>query len=322
MPYQQLSERDRDREGTCETPMEKTKFGKTDLQVSRLGVGLSEIGHNYARNADERAEEVLNVALDSGVNFLDTAACYGNTEQLIGRKIANRRDEIVLSTKAGHVTGEYSGQPWTARTIRDSIERSLMRMHTDHIDIVHLHSCSLEILKEGEVIRALQDAKQAGKTRYIGYSGDNESAHWAVESGLFDSLQTSFNLVDQRARTSQLFSQARKQGMGIIAKRPIANTAWGADRTPSTYASEYYRRARIMSEPGPVPDAPDDPTLLAFGFVLAHPVIDTAIVGTSDPDHMRKNLEWFYNDLPIDAAAVDELHQRFEQFGADWPQEG
>ncbi len=110
--------------------------------------------------------------------------------------------------------------------------------------------------------------------------------------------------------------------MGVIVKRPIANAAWGADKAPSRYADEYYRRARLMSEPGPLPDAPDDPVLLALGFVLAHGTVDTAIVGTSNPDHMRKNIEWFYNELPIDEEAVRVLHQRFDELGANWPQEG
>jgi len=302
--------------------MEKTKFGNTNLLVSRLGVGMSELGYEQSQETDTRAKEILNFALDSGINFLDTAACYGNGEELIGKSIANRRDEFVLSTKAGHLAGGYSGQAWTAQTVRDSIERSLKRINTDYLDIVHLHSCSVKVLERGDVIQALQDAKRAGKTRYIGYSGDNKSAEWAVESGLFDSLQTSFNLVDQKARQTELLSRAKEGGMGIIAKRPIANAAWGANGTPSSYAREYYQRARTMSEPGPVPDEPDDPIQLALGFVLAHDEVDTAIVGTSDLGHMRENIEWFYNHPELDDETIDELHQRFEIFGSDWSQEG
>ncbi len=301
--------------------MEKRKFGKTELEVSRLGVGLSEIGHRLTLAQEEKAGRVLNTALDNGINFLDTAACYGISEELIGRTVAGRRDEFVLSTKAGHVAGDYAGQSWTAQTVRDSIERSLTRMNTDHLDVVHLHSCGVDVLERGDVIRALQDAKKAGKTRYIGYSGDNESARWAVESGLFDSLQTSFNLVDQQARF-ELFALAREQGMGIIAKRPIANAAWGAERSPSGYASEYFRRAQIMAGEGPIPGAPENRILLAIGFTLAHDAVDTAIVGTSDPEHMRANIRWLEEELPLAAEAVRELERRFEELGADWSQEG
>ncbi|MGD8403515.1 MAG: aldo/keto reductase [Anaerolineales bacterium] len=302
--------------------MEKTNFGKTDLMVSRLGVGMSELGHEHSQDNSTRAKEILNFALDSGINFLDTAACYGNGEELIGRTISDRRDEFVLSTKAGHLSEGYSGHAWTAQTVRDSIERSLKRMDTDHVDIVHLHSCSIRILEEGDVIRTLQDAKKAGKTRYIGYSGDNEAAEWAVESDLFDSLQTSFNLVDQKAYQTKLLSRAKEKGLGIIAKRPIANAVWDTKGSPSSYAREYYQRARIMSDPGPVPDEPRDSIQLALGFVLAHDEVDTAIVGTSDPQHMRENIEWFYNHPQLDDKTIVELHQRFEKFGSDWTQEG
>jgi aryl-alcohol dehydrogenase-like predicted oxidoreductase len=300
--------------------METKKLGDTGLIVSRLGVGLAEMGRlNLGEVAT--AAEVLNLALDNAINFLDTAACYGNSEELVGRAVAARRDEFVLSTKAGHAAGDYGGPSWTAETVRVSIERSLRRLRSEHLDIVHLHSCSVAVLERGDVIQALQDAKQAGKTRYIGYSGDNEAAVWAVDSGLFDTLQTSFNLVDQQART-RLFARAEEQGMGLIAKRPIANAAWGVEASPSGYAAEYYRRARAMTAEGPIPGAPDDPILLALGFVLAHEAVDTAIVGTSDPEHMEANIRLIEEELPIAEEVVKELHRRFAELGEDWSQEG
>lgn len=298
--------------------MESRKLGRTDLEVSRLGIGLAEIGHDLTMAEVSVASEVLNTALDNGVNFLDTSACYGISEELIGRTIAHRRDEYVLATKAGHVTGGYQGQAWSAETITDSIDRSLTRMKTDYLDLVQLHSCDLEVLERGEVIQALQDAREAGKTRYIGYSGDNEPAIWAVESGIFDTLATSFNLVDQRALNDLL---PRAEGMGIIAKRPLANAVWGASRSPSTYASTYFSRAQEMEALGPIPAAPDDSILLALGFVLAHGAVDTAITGTSNPDHLRSNIEIVENALPISQEAVDALHRRFEELGRDWDQQ-
>lgn len=78
--------------------MEKTKFGNTNLLVSRFGVGMSELGYEQSQKTEAHAKEILSYALDSGINFLDTAACYGNGEELIGKSIANRRDEFVLST--------------------------------------------------------------------------------------------------------------------------------------------------------------------------------------------------------------------------------
>ncbi len=300
--------------------MDVRQLGRTELRVSRLGAGLAEIGFGLTLADVDVAGEILNAALDAGINFLDTAACYGVSEELIGRTVAHRRDEYVLATKCGHVAGDYQGEPWTAETVTHSIERSLRRLRTDYLDLVQLHSCDVDVLERGEVITALQDAQKAGKTRYIGYSGDNEAAAWAVESGLFQTLQTSFNLVDQRARTL-LFPKAREQGMGIIVKRPLANAVWRARRSPSAYADEYFRRAQILAQDGPLPNEPEDPILLALGFTLAHPEVDTAIVGTRNPVHMRANIRLVEEALPIDPATVEELHRRFQRYGQEWRQE-
>ena len=174
--------------------MERVPLGQTGLLVSRLGVGLSEIGLQLSFNDEPEVNRLLNTALDLGANFLDTSACYGLSEELVGRTIAHRREEFVLATKCGHVTGGYLGKPWSARTIADSIDRSLRRLQTDRLDLVQLHSCGETVLKRGAAVRALVKAKEAGKTCFIGYSGDNETAAWAVDSGIFDTLQTSFSL--------------------------------------------------------------------------------------------------------------------------------
>jgi aryl-alcohol dehydrogenase-like predicted oxidoreductase len=299
--------------------MEMRTLGNTDLRVSRLGAGLSEIGYELTLADEAEAARVLNAALDGGIRFLDTSACYGVSEELVGRTVAHRRDEFVLATKCGHVAGGYAGREWAAETIRDSIERSLARLRTDHLDLVQLHSCGIDVLERGEAIQALLDARQAGKTRYVGYSGDNEAAQWAIESGVFDTLQTSFNLVDQRART-RLFPPAKAKGMGIIVKRPIANGAWGASRSPSGYADEYFRRAQAMAQMGTIPGAPESRILLALGFALAHDEADTAIVGTRNPEHMRANIGWVETGLPLVAEAIEGLHRRFDQVGQGWPQ--
>ena len=192
--------------------METKRLGRTGMQVGRLGIGLSEVGFNLELTDVDQARSVINQALDSGVNFLDTAACYGISEELVGLVASERRDEYVLATKAGHYLPRNQGEDWTYDLVVSSVDRSLNLMKTDHIDLLQLHSCGVEVLEKGEVIRALQDVRASGKTRFIGYSGDNENAKWAVTSGLFDTLQTSFNLVDQSARIN-LFEDAEERGL-------------------------------------------------------------------------------------------------------------
>lgn len=305
--------------------MKTTDFGNTGLEITRLGLGLAEISRQERSKVVEEADRVLNAALDGGINFLDTAACYGRTEEIIGATVAHRRDEYILATKCGHTTDDGDrGTPWTEHkswtgaAVSESIDRSLRRLQTDHLDIVQLHSCDVDVLEHGEVIEALAQARDAGKTRFIGYSGDNAAARWAVDSGVFDSLQTSFNLVEQHARTKGLFEAAEARGMGVIIKRPVANGAWGKERSPYEYADEYFRRAQIMEGMGPLPQAPEDPILLALGFVLAQPQVDTIIVGTHNPSHLASNVEMVTHRLPIPTETVDALRRRFEDADDGW----
>ncbi len=301
--------------------MEMTTLGKTGLRVSRLGAGLVEIG-SFSIDEPRRAGRILGAALDAGINFLDTAECYANSEELIGLTVGHRRDEFVLATKAGHVSTGSSGQPWTGKTVRRGIDLSLKKLRTDRVDLVQVHAYDISAPTPDDVIEAVMDAKEAGKTRFVGYSGENEEAEWAIESGLFDTLQIAFNLVDQGPRYS-IFERARERGMGLIAKRPIANAAWGKAVSPgdaglSGTNLERLKRARALLEPGPIAEAPKDPIALALGFVLAHEDMHTAIVGTRDPEHMLANIDAVETQLPLADETVADLHERYDRIGREW----
>lgn len=306
--------------------MQTVSFGNTGFDASRLGVGLSEIGSQLSISDQEQATSVLNTALDNGINFLDTSACYGISEQLVGKGVSQRRDDYFLATKAGHVALGYEGEEWTYQTVVDSIDRSLRLLQTDHVDLVQLHSCEISVLEKGDVIRALQEAQQAGKARFIGYSGDNAAAHWAVDSGLFATLQTSYNLVEQRARTTGLLQKATANGMGTIIKRPIAGGVWGksrpdaADQTASRYNTPYLERAKAMRALGTIDDEPEDAILTSLGYTLADSNANVAIVGTINPAHMATNIRQVDSDLPIPGSVVTELNRRFEQLDTEWGQ--
>jgi aryl-alcohol dehydrogenase-like predicted oxidoreductase len=271
--------------------MEKRRLGKTDMEVSVLGFGGAEIGFQDA--SLETVEALLKSALDAGLNVIDTAECYRGSEELIGQTVSHRRNDFYLFTKCGHPNGAESGANWSADSILKSIERSLQRLKTDHVDIVQLHSCAESELRKGEAISALQTARERGHTRYIGYSGDGRAAHYAVECGAFDTLQTSLNIADQEAIDLTL-PLAREKQVGVIAKRPIANAAWKTGHKPiEPYHHEYWQRLNKLNyefldhvDQG----ANLDPTVsVALRFTLTVPGVHTAIVGTRNPDRWESN---------------------------------
>ena len=289
------------------------------MEVSRLGVGLAEIG---SLEDSGEAGRVLNEALDAGINFLDTAECYGRSEEFLGRNVSHRRTEFYLATKAGHVHGPdpFDGEPWTGATVTGTIERSLKRLKTDYVDLVQLHAFDVMTPPPDDVVEAVLKARDAGKTRFVGYSQENDEAEWAVDSGTFDTLQTTFNLVDQKARHN-IFDRARAQGVGIIGKRPIANAVWRSGKSPADYVAVrtlFAERAEAITAMGPIPGEPDDPIATALGFVLAHEEVNTSIVGTRNPAHMLENIQVLETQLPIPESVVEELHRRFDEIGMEW----
>lgn len=293
--------------------MEFRRLGNTDLRVSRLGLGLARIDR-FTVDDVQIASHLLNTALDNGINFIDTAAKYGVAEELIGLTVSKRRNDYVLASKFG--------APWAYADASASIENSLCLMKTDHIDLMQIHSADMDTLQSGEIIRAPTDAKDSGKVRYIGYAGDNQAASWAVSSGVFDTVQTSFNLADQAA-LKQLLPNAMAANMGVIAKRPIANSAWAGPPGHASTTAQFSRlqeRCRAMQELGPITGLPADSIELALMFTLAHEAVDTAIAGTTSAQHLLHNIHVAEHAPGLAMSVVEELHMRFDQLGADWPQ--
>src|ERR1051326_3839855 len=219
--------------------MQQRRLGRTDMKVSVLGFGGSEIG--YQGVSAKTVTKLLDSALDAGLNVIDTAECYVNSEELIGKAVGGRRADFHLFTKCVH-GNDFSRADWRPVALLKSIERSLTRLKTDRVDLVQLHSCTLRQLQRGDVIAALEEARERGMTRYIGYSGDGEAARYAIECGRFDTLQTSVSIADQEAIELTL-PLAHEKHVGVIAKRPIANAMWLATSRPEAYYAHYWMRS-------------------------------------------------------------------------------
>lgn len=260
-----------------------TAFGKTGMSISPLGIGCTD---NL---------EVINLLLDAGCNLVDTAQCYGGHEKFLGENIAHRRSEFILQTKCGHHRVLPDGTMRSREISMDDIDQALHSLRTDYIDIMLLHSYDLDALQRGAAIEVLLAARQAGKIRFAGYSGDNERALYAAGHGAFDIIETSISIADQR-QIHTLLPLCRERGIGVVAKRPVANAAWrgfAEIESVAEKAATYTRRLTAMNVDLPSIGFSADNSgwaELALRFNLGIEGLHCSIIGTKNPVHARGNL--------------------------------
>ncbi|KAA3603929.1 MAG: aldo/keto reductase [Calditrichaeota bacterium] len=287
--------------------MLKRKFGNTGLEVSVLGLGAAQIGN--LKRTDKEAEEVLNFALDNGINLIDTARMYGASEDRIGKLISHRRDEFVLSTKVGYNIPGY--EDWTYECVEAGIDNALKLLKTDRLDIVHFHSCSKETLQNG-IIDALEKAVESGKVLIPAYSGENEDLEFAISTGKFKSLQTSVNVFDQRG-ISKYLPKAKEQGMGTIGKRPLGNVPWRFSTEPTNeYCHQYWLRMQKMNL-----DLGMDWRELTLRFAAFSEEVDTIISGTANVEHLKENIE-IVNKGKLPQEIIAQIQKAFLENDINW----
>jgi aryl-alcohol dehydrogenase-like predicted oxidoreductase len=306
--------------------METRRFGKTGLDVSILGFGGGPVG--FLETDRKQVAEILNTLLDRGINLIDTAAGYPGSEEAIGEGVGHRRDEYVLVSKCGRAFDDIEGAAWSATAIEQTVDRALRRLRTDHLDVMLLHSCDLETLERGEAIGALVAARDAGKTRFLGYSGDNEAAAYAAGLDDVAVIETSVNICDQ-TNIESVLPLAVQNDMGVLAKRPIANAAWrdAAEQRGMyvNYAQTYADRLISMditpADLGFPGDAAAAWPEIALRFTLSQPGVTTAIVGTTNSVNAARNLE-IASKGPLPDESVETLRAAFQRAqeadGAPW----
>jgi aryl-alcohol dehydrogenase-like predicted oxidoreductase len=252
----------------------------------------------YLRTDQDRVAAILNRLLDAGVNLIDTAANYEGAEETIARTVGHRRLQYILVSKCGPKLPDLPEPAWSPELVAETVDRSLRRLRTDALDVMLLHSCDLKTLQRGDVLEALFAARDAGKVRFIGYSGDNDAAAYAAGLPEVAVIETSVNVVDQ-FNIDAVLPVAVAHKVGVLAKRPVANAAWkDLDDQPGmykSYARTYTERlAKVGLDPADLGFAgPSDEAWaeLALRFTLSQPGVHCAIIGTTSPANARANLE-------------------------------
>lgn len=282
-------------------------YGSSGLQLSALGLGAGQLGD--ARLSEDDAAHLLAASVDAGITLIDTAPSYGLSEQRIGRHLSARRREVVISTKLGY--GVDGITDWTGPCIIAGVDQALRILRMDYLDIAHLHSCPWTVLAQGEVVDALERAKQSGKVRAIAYSGENEDLDYAVGMDRFDGFMASLNLFDQRVIDRVL---PRITDKGFIAKRPSANHPWRFDAQPvGDYCEPYWQRWQAMGLGSDGMDWGE----LAIRFALSIPGVSSAIVGTARTAHLLQNRDWALAGL-LDPETVARWRKRFAEADQGW----
>jgi aryl-alcohol dehydrogenase-like predicted oxidoreductase len=311
--------------------MDYRPLGRTGVQVSELCLGTMMFGA-WGNTDHDDSIRIIHRALDAGINFVDTADVYsaGESEEIVGKALKGRRDDIVLATKFFVPMGDDPNQRGASRRwIIRSVEDSLRRLGTDWIDLYQVHRPDPETDVD-ETLGALTDLVQQGKVRYIGsssYSGGQiVEAQWtASERGLqrFRTEQPPYSLL-VRGIELDVLPTARRHGMGILTYSPLAggwlSGSWTVDSSPTSPArqrlaarfdmslAENRRKLEAVEQLAKIADEAGMSLIeLAIGFVVEHPAVTSAIIGPRTMEQLEGQLP--AADVELDAAVLDRIDE-------------
>ncbi|MGC4102915.1 aldo/keto reductase [Ferruginibacter sp.] len=206
--------------------MQFRTLGKTGFNISAISLGTWQVGGKWgAAFSDNNADEILNKAIDSGINFIDTADVYGDglSEKAVGRLVKNRKEKIYVATKCGRQIQPHVNEGYTVEALRKFVENSLANMQLETLDLIQLHCPPTAVYYRPEIFELFDKLKQEGKIQHLGVSVEKvEEALKAIEYDNVTTVQIIFNMF--RQRPAQLFfNEAKKKNVGIIVRVPLAS---------------------------------------------------------------------------------------------------
>lgn len=305
-------------------------IGNTDVQVSEMGLGTWAFASGaYGTVAENDALNTIHNALDSGITLFDSAPLYGNaerdgiSEEILGKGLGNRRNDILISTKFGRNSTQRANPNFHAQRAYESVEDSLKRLGTDHIDVLFFHSPFSEDDIHDDVWEALNDLKQQGKIRLVGHSiskfedTQHMAREWASERKI-DVVQVVYSLMNRES--SRLIADLGQQGIGVFARESLANGFLSGTITRNTqFASNNLNKRYSQDEIAERVDYVESLSFLirddiktmpqaALRWVIDNPHVSLALSGAKNPKELQDAIA-----ASQSSPFTQEEHQRTEE---------
>ncbi len=315
-------------------------LGRTGLEVSEIGYGAWGIaGDAWLGARDEESLKALNLAVDLGLNFIDTALAYGegHSEQLVGKIVKERDETIYVATKVppkNRVWPAPAGiapeEVFPGEYVRECTEQSLRNLGLEAIDVQQFHVWQDDWIGQGDWLEAVEELKREGKIRFFGVSiNDHQPANATrlIETGVVDTVQVIYNVFDQSPE-DELFPACQEHDIGVIVRVPFDEGALTGRVTPETtfdegdFRNDYFRGDRkqevydrvlaILSELGA---SEDEMAEIALRYVLSHPAVSTVIPGMRSVRNVERNMRvGDGKGLPEDQVQILKNHRWVRNF--------
>ncbi|KXH82068.1 aldo/keto reductase [Sporosarcina sp. HYO08] len=278
--------------------MNKRRLGNSSLFVSELGLGCMSLPNDL-----QETKNIIDAAIDAGINFFDTADLYANgqNEAIVGQALKKRRHEIVLATKVGNKMNE-DGKSWTwdasKEHIIEAVKQSLKRLGTDYIDLYQLHGGTMEDNID-ETIDAFESLKQDGLIREYGISSIRPTViHRFLEKSDASSIMMQYSLLDRRPE--EWFPMIQKAGASVITRGTIAKgflTAEGLERASKSNGFAAYNTEQLREAVAALANETDDLHAAAIAFVLREQTVATALIGARTTEQFTRSIEAYNKEV-------------------------
>jgi L-galactose dehydrogenase len=275
--------------------MEYRKLGKTGMEISIVGYGASPLGNVFDKTDESEGKRAVHYAIDHGINYFDVAPMYGVTlaETRLGKALKGKRDKIFLATKCCRYDEDEFD--FSAKRVEISIDESLKRLQTDHVDVYQIHDVEFGDKNQvlNETIPAALKVKESGKARFIGITGlPIHYLKYIAEQTDIDTLLTwaHYNLVEDEMDI-YLTPTCKKKGIGLINSSPLLQRLLTERPIPAWHRSPAALRNKIPEVATLCKDYGWDLADVAMRYCLDHPFVATTIVGMSKQRNVEANIK-------------------------------